>query len=87
MMAPPFRVWIDTNLGRVMMLPHSPNGKADITDFLRGQRRNFADFEFYLTDDHAAASSAIVQPAKYLECYSTEISTWKRVPNNTTEEY
>lgn len=77
MIAPPFNAWLDTNLGRVMVMKFSPNGRRELEDFLEGGRRDFEDFEFYLTIEEVNLS--LCQPSKYLETYSADITTWKRL--------
>jgi len=75
MIAPPFNTWINTNLGRIMVLKFSPNGNDELSYFLEGGRRDFNDYEFYLTIENV--NLALCQPAKYLETYSAEITTWQ----------
>jgi hypothetical protein len=77
MIAPPFNTWLDTNLGTIKVLKFSPNGMQELKDFLEGGRRNFEDYEFYVTEEEIHA--LILQPSKYLECYSSDITTWKRI--------
>ncbi len=78
MIAPPFNVWLSTNLAdRIMVLKYSPNGKQELQDFLDGGRRDFNDYEFYLTIEEV--NLAVYQPSKYLETYSADITTWERL--------
>ncbi len=78
MIAPPFNVWLNTNLSnKVMILKHSPNGRQELEDFLDGGRRDFNDYEFYLTIEDV--NLLLCQPAKYLETYSSDIITWTRL--------
>lgn len=78
MMAPPFNQWLNTNLGRVMILKHSPNGRQELADFVTSGRRHFEDYEFYLTEEDISLTA--IQIHKYLNCYSSEITTWQRLP-------
>lgn len=78
MIAPPFNVWLSTNLSnKLMVLKYSPNGKQELEDFLGGGRRDFEDYEFYVAIEET--NLLICQPSKYLEIYSSDITMWKRL--------
>ncbi|HIF54742.1 MAG TPA: hypothetical protein EYQ57_06145 [Methylococcaceae bacterium] len=79
-MGPPFHTWLITNIGRLLILKQSPNDDENMKEmrlFTLGGRRHFEDFQFYLTKEEDI-NLLMVQPEKYLEMFSDEITTWRR---------